>query len=155
MFRFELTHEYFCVFSETLRKYPPVPNLIRLAQNDYKIPDTEIVIEKGTLVWIPAYAIHHDPENYPEPEKFRPERFTAEQSAGRESTKWLPFGEGPRNCVGLRFGMMQTRIGLSTLLDSFDISACAKTTVTLKFVPKNFILTPDEGIYLKFKNLKI
>lgn len=141
--------------TETLRKYPPVANLMRKAQNNYIIPGTEHVIEKGTTVWIPAYAIQHDPEYYPEPEQFRPDRFSAEQVAEREDTKWLPFGEGPRNCVGLRFGMMQTRIGLSTLLDSFELTLSDKTSVPLTFVPRNFILTPESGVYLKFKNLKI
>lgn len=130
-------------------------NLVRLAQNDYKIPGTEIIIEKGTSVWIPAYAIQHDPEYYPEPEKFMPERFSADLVAEREGTKWLPFGEGPRNCVGLRFGMMQSRIGLLTILNNFDLSICESTSIPLKFVPKNFILTPEGGVYLKFKNLKI
>lgn len=144
---------YSFFFSETLRKYPPVTNLFRLTQNDYKIPGTDLVIEKGMTVWIPAYAIQHDPEYYPEPEKFMPERFTAELVAQREITKWLPFGEGPRNCIGLRFGMMVTRIGLSTLLNSFDLSICANTAIPLKFVPKTFVLTPEGGVYLKFKNL--
>lgn len=118
------------------------------------VPETDLVIEKGTPVWIPAHAIQRDPEYYPDPDKFEPERFSAERVAERESTKWLPFGDGPRNCIGLRFGMMQTRIGLSTLLDSFDFSVCEQTPVPLKFLPKSFILTVDGGVYLKLKNLK-
>lgn len=140
--------------AETLRKYPPVPVLVRQAQEDYRVPDTDFVIQKGTSVWVPAHAIQHDPEYYPEPDKFMPERFSAEQVAERESIKWLPFGDGPRNCIGSRFGMMQTRICLSTLLDSFEFSVCEQTTVPLKFSPKGFILTAEGGVYLKLKKLK-
>lgn len=128
--------------------------MIREAQDNYKVPDSDVIIEKGTPVWIPAHAIQHDAEYYPEPDKYDPERFTAEEVAARESTKWLPFGDGPRNCIGLRFGLMQTRIGLSTLLNNFEFSACGQTNVPLKFSPKSFILTANSGVYLKLKTLK-
>nr|CAD7441619.1 unnamed protein product [Timema bartmani] len=85
---------------ETLRKYPPAPNLYRKCTIPYPIPGTSITLEQGTRVLIPAYAIHHDPEFYPEPEKFDPERFTEENKGSRPSCTYLPFGEGPRICIG-------------------------------------------------------
>lgn len=139
---------------ETLRMYPPVTNLVRMAQNDYKVPDTNHVIEKGTTVFIPAYAIQRDPEYYPEPEKFKIERFTQEEIAKRGTGKWLPFGDGPRNCIGLRFGMMQARVGLAMLLDNFEFTLSNKTPVPMKFNTRVFILTSDSPIYLNLRKIK-
>lgn len=85
---------------ETMRKYPPVHMLNRICTKSYKVPDSDLVIEKGTKVVISTLAIHHDPEYYPDPEKFDPERFTEEEKAKRHPFTYLPFGEGPRICMG-------------------------------------------------------
>lgn len=137
-----------------MRKYPPIAMLSRKAQQDYKIPDTNHVIEKGTLVWLPIYAIQNDPEYFPEPEKFKIERFTSEEIAKRGSNKFLPFGDGPRNCIGLRFGMMQAKIGLATLLDNFEFSLSDETPIPLVIQPRPFILASEGGVYLKVKCAK-
>jgi cytochrome P450 family 6 len=76
--------------------------LIRKAINDYKIPKSDLVIPSGALTLIPVYAIHHDPEIYPNPSKFDPERFSDENKRKRHSMSFLPFGEGPRVCIGER-----------------------------------------------------
>jgi len=141
------------VINETLRKYPPIANLNRHTVNNYKVPNTNHVIEKGTRLWIPIYAIQHDPEYYPDPEAFKPERFSAEEVAKRDLTKWLPFGDGPRNCIGLRFGMMQARVGLVTLLNNFEISLSSKSVVPLKIQSRGLILTAEGGIWLKVNKL--
>lgn len=127
---------------------------MRKAANDYNVPGTDHVIEKGTSVWIPTFAIHRDPEFYPEPEEFRIERFSPEEVAKRGTGKWLPFGDGPRNCIGVRFGMMQIRVGLATLLDNFEFTLSEKTPVPLEFNPRITILASKSPIYLKLKRLK-
>lgn len=81
-------------FAETLRKYPPFVNLNRIVRKDYKIPGTDVVLKKGTSVYVPAYAIQRDPDIYPEPDLFKPERFSSENVRERHSMAWLPFGEG-------------------------------------------------------------
>jgi cytochrome P450 family 6 len=86
--------------SETLRKYPPVPMLNRECTRSYKIPGTDIVLEKGIRTVIPVLGLHHDPKYYPDPERFDPERFSEEEKMKRHHYVYLPFGEGPRICIG-------------------------------------------------------
>lgn len=142
-----------CCILETLRKYPPLGNLFRITKEDYPVPGTDHVLEKDTRVWIPVHAIHHDPEYYPDPEMFDPERFSPKEVAKRDPILWLPFGDGPRNCVGLRFGMMQARVGLVMLLNNFEFFRCTKTPLALEFKYDSFILTIAGGLYLKLKKI--
>lgn len=98
----ELKYMGQCI-DETLRKYPPVPMLPRKCVKNYKIPESDIVIEKGTRIFVPCYPLHHDPEFFPEPEKFDPERFSEENKLKIPQCAFLPFGEGPRICIGKLF----------------------------------------------------
>ena len=85
-----------CLFLESLRMFPPIFQLIRKSSKDYKIPNTNLIIPKNTGILIPVHAIHNDPEYYPEPEKFIPGRFSAENKLKRHQMSFLPFGDGPR-----------------------------------------------------------
>lgn len=80
--------------------YPILPILLRLCGGDYKVPGTDFVMTKNTLVIIPIYGIQRDPEYFPQPSKFDPERFTTENKAKRPFISYTPFGEGPRICPG-------------------------------------------------------
>lgn len=113
------------------------------------MPNTECVLTAGMNVIIPTYAIHHDPEYYPNPQEFLPERFEPEEVKKRPSGSYLPFGDGPRNCIGLRFGMLQARIGLITLIKSFVFTTCEKTTHPIQFSTSNIVLSPVDGLWLK------
>lgn len=68
--------------------------------DDYTFRNTKLTISKGILVWIPVFPIHHDPNIYPDPEKFDPERFTEDKIKERNLMHYFPFGHGPRNCIG-------------------------------------------------------
>ncbi|CAD7079498.1 unnamed protein product [Hermetia illucens] len=136
------------IINEVLRKYPPVISLIRKAARDYQLPNSKTIMEKGTEIFIPAYAIHHDPDIYPNPEVFDPERFVAEEVKRRHPMSFLPFGDGPRNCVGLRFGKMQTKVGLIVLLKNYKFAPCSKTSIPLTFDPAKGVLTPKGGMFL-------
>lgn len=90
-------------------------------------------------VIIPVYAIQNDPEYYPNPEKFDPDRFDSEEKKKRDPMAWLGFGDGPRNCIGLRFGMMQSRIGLVNLMNNFEISLGGKMQAPLTFNVRSIV----------------
>lgn len=142
------------VFNESLRKYPPIPNVARRTTKDYSIPGTELLILKGTDVFVPTYSLHHDPEYYPEPEKFDPERFAPENDVRTlHPFTFLPFGEGPRNCMGMRFGMMQSKIAVAKILQNFTVTTNEKTQNTIKFIPSNPFLIPVGGLSLNFEKI--
>nr|AAK32960.1 cytochrome P450 [Anopheles gambiae] len=154
---YEAVHEMkyieMCI-NESMRKYPPITTLTRRVEKDYRVPDTDKVLQEGIMAAIPVYALHHDPEHFPNPEQFDPDRFTAEQEAKRHPFVYLPFGEGPRICIGLRFGMMQARIGLVYLLKHFRFTlAKDRMSVPLKITPSSTILTIDGGLWLNVEQL--
>jgi cytochrome P450 family 6 len=130
-----------------LRKYPPVPFLTRKCVKDYKIPDEDIIIEKGTTVVLSVLGIHYDEEYYPDPEKFDPERFTEENKNLRHHYSHIPFVEGPRLCIGMRFGLMQTKVGLTSLLKKYKFTVNKKTIEPLKMKVNSVILAADGEIW--------
>lgn len=93
----------FFKISEALRMFPPAFRLDRRAKEDYPVPNTKFVIKKGSAVVIPTFAFHWDREIYPEPEKYDPDRFLPEEIMKRHAFTFLPFGEGPRTCIAMRF----------------------------------------------------
>ncbi|XP_043471294.1 probable cytochrome P450 6a14 [Leptopilina heterotoma] len=141
------------VFQETLRKYPPVTVLMRKATEKYTFSGTNVTVPKGQKVWIPAYAIQRDPNNYPDPDTFDPQRFSEEGEESRHPMLFLPFGDGPRNCIGARFAIYQTKVGLMTILKNYRVDVCEKTTIPYVNHKSSFLLQPKDGIYLKFKKI--
>ncbi|XP_049831017.1 cytochrome P450 6k1-like [Schistocerca gregaria] len=139
------------VVAETLRKYPPVPILNRVCNAEYKIPDSDVVLDEGTSIMIPVYGLHHDPEFYPDPERFDPERFSEKQKARRHTYVYLPFGDGPRSCIGMRFGLLQTKVGLTNILSNYRVEPCEKTVRHLSFEPRSGILKSKSGIQLRLR----
>nr|XP_014094146.1 cytochrome P450 6a9 [Bactrocera oleae] len=135
------------VISETLRLYTVVPVLNRECMEEYPVPgNPKFVIAKGMQVLIPCAAYHRDADIYPNPDTFDPDNFTPEKVAQRDGVEWLPFGEGPRNCIGMRFGQMQARIGLALLLKNFKFSVCGKTPIPMKYDKINFIVQSEHAI---------
>lgn len=136
--------------TETLRKYPPT-SVYRTVTKDYQVPDSDVVLPKGMSVMVPVYGIHHDPEYWPDPERYNPDRFSAQECSNRNPLTFIPFGEGPRMCVAARLGMLQTKIGLATMLMNYRFSCCS--VVPLRFSPKHFILTPLGGLWMRVEKI--
>jgi len=122
-----------CVIKETLRKYPPVIRLERrIGVEGYKLGG--VPLEKEQLVQIPTFAVHHNPEYYPEPERFNPDRFLPENKHLLVPYTYLPFGQGPRNCVGMRFAYQEIKLLLAKMLPKFQFAPTPKTPQVLEFI---------------------
>ncbi|XP_012543143.1 cytochrome P450 6a2 [Monomorium pharaonis] len=142
------------VFQETLRKYPPVMYLVRKPVRNYTFEGTKISLRKGQLVIIPIHAIQNDPNIYPDPQVFDPERFSPEKMEQRNAMYYLPFGDGPRNCIGARFAINQTKIGLIKVLMNYKIDVCEKTQIPIVHNPlSSLMLQTTHGIYVKLTKL--
>nr|AHJ10931.1 cytochrome P450 6EV10 [Chironomus kiiensis] len=142
------------VFKETLRRYPILDSHMRKCVKDYKIPNTNLVIPSGVTILVPVYAIQNDEEYFTNPEKFDPERFTEENVKKQIPFTYMPFSEGPRTCIGLRFGTMQTKIGLIKILRNFRILPSKKTLIPMKFAPNAGFQLPFGGMWIKLENIK-
>jgi cytochrome P450 len=140
------------VISETLRKYPPAVRLDRrVVTSSYKVPGTEVTWDKDTVAVIPVFAIHHDESIYPNPEKFIPERFSAEEKAGRHPYTYLPFGLGPRSCIAMRFALVEAKTAIAHLVHSFRLEPSAKTPIPVTFL-RGTTLKPTGGMWLNVKS---
>ncbi|XP_063384643.1 cytochrome P450 6B6-like [Cydia fagiglandana] len=115
-------------YSETLRVFPPVGYLMRKCTKPYNIPGTDITLDQGVKVVIPTKSFHNDPRYWEDPELFRPDRFHPDNVVKINKSIYLPFGDGPRNCIGERLGIMQSLAGLAALLSQFSV-APGKSTV--------------------------
>ncbi|CAG9859827.1 unnamed protein product [Phyllotreta striolata] len=141
------------VVDETLRMYPIFPIVARECKQDYPIPGTDFTLEKGTFVMVTNMGIQRDPEYYPDPLQFDPERWTYENSLGRPFVANLPFGEGPRICVGKRFGLLQTKLGLITVIKDYKVSLSDKTTQGFQFVSHQLILRKKGDVWLQIQKI--
>lgn len=143
------------VVNETLRKYPPIPVLNRKCVADYQVPDSDFIIKKGTEITISSLGLHYNPEYYPEPDKFDPERFSEEQKSTRHPYTYLPFGEGPRNCIGMRFAILQVKIVLASVLKDYKFTLDSKTVTPMRFDPKSIFLSPANTVWLQASKCEI
>lgn len=89
------------MYTETLRKYPPLTTLTRKTTSSYTFNGTNVSIPEKQKILIPNGALQRDPNIYPEPDVFDPERFSNEAVKARHPMFYLPFGDGPRNCIGM------------------------------------------------------
>lgn len=106
--------------------------------------------EKGQPVWIPLYAFHHDPKYFEKPEKFDSERFLGERKKHTVNNgAYMPFGFGPRMCIGFRFALMETKVLLLHLLARCDLLRCEKTSMPIKIVKGGFTMKPEGGFWIK------
>ncbi|XP_034032874.1 thromboxane-A synthase-like isoform X2 [Thalassophryne amazonica] len=136
------------VICEALRLYPPGFRFAREVEHNSVVNGQ--FLPKGAIVEIPAGFLHYDLEHWPEPESFIPERFTPEAKASRHPFVYLPFGAGPRNCVGMRLAQLEMKMALVRLFHRFKIVACSETKVPLE-LKSSSTLGPKNGIFVKIE----
>jgi cytochrome P450 len=111
------------VFQEAMRLYPPAPIVARAVKRPFKLGNRNVPI--GSMVYVPIYALHRHAMLWQRPEEFDPDRFAPEPSKARHRYAYLPFGGGPRVCIGSGFAMMEGVAILATLLRSVRLRSLA------------------------------
>ncbi|XP_021705962.1 probable cytochrome P450 9f2 [Aedes aegypti] len=142
------------IISETLRLWPPAPFVDRYCVKDYLFDDgqgTRIPIEKGQIVWFPITALHHDAKYFPEPNRFDPERFSEQNRPKINPGAYLPFGVGPRNCIGSRFALMEVKAIVYHLVKNFTLERSGKSRVPLKLEKSYIAMIVEGGMWLEFR----
>ncbi|XP_078377062.1 cytochrome P450 3A24-like [Oculina patagonica] len=139
-----------CVIKESQRLCPPGAFPNRQCSEDYDL--NGIHIPAGTEIMIPIYALHHDPDAWEDPEKFDPERFRGPAQDSRHAFQFLPFGAGPRNCIGMRFALMEIKITLVRILMKYKFVASPDTQVPLK-LHAGATLSARDGVWVKVKTI--
>lgn len=142
-----------CV-SEALRKWPPAAIMDRSCSKpfDLEVDGKKIPIRVGDGLWIPGLAIQNDPKYFPDPEKFIPERFSDENKGSIKPFTYLPFGNGPRNCIGSRFALMELKAVLFEVLGDLKIEVSSKTAIPITLKKNTFIMKSEHGFWFEFKN---
>ncbi len=132
------------VLKESMRLYPPVWSIGRESLEEVEIGGYKF--PKGTTFEMWQWVIHRDARWYPEPEVFRPERWTKEEIESRPRCSYFPFGDGPRICIGLTFAMMEAVLVIATVLQRVSLSVVDQSEVS--FAP-SVTLRPVKGVRLK------
>nr|XP_018897014.1 PREDICTED: probable cytochrome P450 6a13 [Bemisia tabaci] len=140
-----------CVIYETLRKYPTLGWLDRICTKTFEDPNSSLIIDENTNVIIPVYALHHDPQYFPNPQKFDPERFNAENKSSIVPGTYLPFGAGPRICVGMRFALLEIKAALTLIIGKYTVHPTERTPIPVKFQHRAFFNISNQGLHLRFK----
>lgn len=167
------------VISETLRKWPAASLTDRVCVKDYVYEENgkKYRFEKGIAIQIPIYGLHHDPNYFADPEKFDPERFSDENKKNILPGTYLPFGMGPRVCIGKstsdvfikeiatnrflftitigsRLALLKIKVIIYHLLLNFSLEPNENTQIPLRLKKSPFSLRSEKGVFLNFKPRK-
>lgn len=161
------------VVCETLRKWPVGAPVDRVCVKEYLCEydhNKKFLFEKDIGFFVPSYAIHHDPKYYPDPEKFDPERFNDENKQNIVPGTYLPFGIGPRNCIGRtkilftvekgfriyyfvlfvsigsRFALMEIKAIIFYILLNFSLAPNAQTQIPIRLQKSSFAI--EKGLFV-------
>ncbi|KAH8284840.1 hypothetical protein KR054_001666 [Drosophila jambulina] len=132
---------------ETIRKYPGLPFLNRVCTEDYPVPGTSHTITKGTPILISLFGIHRDPAYFPNPNGYDPHRFDAD-NMNYEQAAYMPFGEGPRHCIALRMGKINSKVAVAKVLANFNLVQAPRKEVEFRFDAAPVLVT-KEGLKVR------
>ncbi|KAK7866093.1 hypothetical protein R5R35_011611 [Gryllus longicercus] len=139
------------VVSEVLRMYPPAFATDRICQKDITLPagamSKPASIKKGTNVQFPIICLQNDPDYWSEPEKFDPERFNDENKHKIKPYTYIPFGLGPRLCIGQRFALLELKVALGHLLRGFALLPSPRTAFPVEWAVGGAGISPKGGFW--------
>ncbi|CAL1686496.1 unnamed protein product [Lasius platythorax] len=144
------------VVNEALRLWPPAVFVDRRCVQDFELPpalpgDKPFVVKKGTYVWFPIVGLHRDPKYFENPDEFCPERFLDENKKSFNINAYVPFGLGPRMCIGNRFALLETKVMIFNLLARCVLKPCVKTTYPMRLSRGSFTPLAEGGFWLKIQ----
>ncbi|XP_049956040.1 probable cytochrome P450 6a13 [Schistocerca serialis cubense] len=137
------------LIAETLRLYPMQMYMMRQCTKTYQVPGSDLVLQKGTMVYLPVLSLQRDPRFYPDPLRFDPQRFANCKGDVVDAPYW-PFGEGPRACLGQKFALMVVKAGLVALLSRFEFRPCLRSSGRpADFEPHSLLARPAGGLWVR------
>lgn len=144
------------ILSETLRKWPVMISTDRKCNKPYMIKaeldeETSLQLNGGEIISIPIYALHRDEKYWENPDNFDPERFSTENKHKIDPYTYIPFGTGPRNCIGSRFAISEVKVIFFELLNQFEIVPTKKSCIPLVLDRKSFSLNSSTGFWFGLK----
>ncbi|XP_014250636.1 probable cytochrome P450 6a14 [Cimex lectularius] len=135
---------------ETMRKYPPAQVLFRNCTKEFTFPNG-LVVKQGEKLIIPVFSIHRSHEYYPDPVKFDPERFGPDSF--QKPCTFMPFGEGPRTCIAMRFALQQMKFCIAKILMFYRIKLNAKSKTPIELSKKTFITSTKDPLYFDLEKV--
>ncbi|XP_059044996.1 cytochrome P450 6B6-like [Achroia grisella] len=146
-------------FKEAMRIFPSLGYLSRVCRRKYTFPGDILTIDEGVSVVVPIQAFHIDPQYWDNPQEFRPERFHPDEFNEIQKSIYLPFGDGPRNCIGARLGLMQSLAGLAAILSQFSVKPAPESKRQPTVDPTSHVVQSIKGglplLFCERKNVKL
>lgn len=143
------------VVSEILRRWSFAPAMDRAVTKPYVLENSDgsqVKLNVGDTVWIPNVGLHMNAEYFPNPKKFDPERFSDENRTKEMIAAYMPFGIGPRNCIGSRFALMEAKTVLYLMVLNLKVSKCDQTQDPLMLKKLTGTLEAEKGFWLNIES---
>nr|QZP43534.1 cytochrome P450 monooxygenase CYP9G51 [Ephestia elutella] len=145
-----------CVINENMRKWAAAIIMDRTCTKAYELPPPRegakpVTLKPGDVIYNMVNCIHMDEKYFPNPEVFDPERFSDENKHKIKPFTFMPFGMGPRNCIGSRFALLELKVLLYSLVVNFKIKKSKRTLDPIVLNPKDFNIKVNGGTYVKME----